>query len=174
MNLILNLRRVLVAAGCVALVAPALALNTATLADRELDWHEEAAPPPPSFDAERMVEFENGRATELRWGVDPKTIMIGSDDVVRYVVIARSKGGASNAIYEGLRCSQGEFKTYARASSDGQWRLVDDAQWQPLSESRPSSHESVLARNYICDNRARPTTINEILRRFREPFPRSN
>ncbi len=166
------LRRTAALLGAVALAAPAFALDTRTLADRMLAWKEDAAPPPPAYDAGRMIEFENGAGTELRWGVDPQTIAIGSDDVVRYVVIARSASGASNAFYEGLRCAQGMFKTYARAAADGQWRPVADPQWQDLSTSRPSSHESVLARNYICDNSARPTNVDEILRRFRNPFPR--
>ena len=59
--------------------------------DRLRQADEEVVPPPP-FDRARLVELELGLAavTDFRYFVDPATVSVGSDRIVRYVVVARS------------------------------------------------------------------------------------
>ena len=102
------------------------------IADIDPDWKELEVPPPAKFNVERMVAIEMPRYVTVKIGVDPDSLTIGTDGIVRYVMIAQSSGGNINAMYEGIWCRKGEVKTYARLGSDGKWDPVKDAQWSPL------------------------------------------
>ena len=102
--------------------------SRAQLAD-DPDWKESAALPPPAFDFGKLIPFTGAVSSPLVYGVDPASIRISKEDgVVRYVLVATGSSGARNVIYEGIRCATGEFKTYARYSSDGRWNDY----WVPL------------------------------------------
>ena len=112
------------------------------------DWKEVEAPPPPALRTERLVPLEIGSSV-MRWGVDPASISIGADGIVRYVVVARGEGGAVNAMYEGVRCNTGEVKLYARNTGE-QWLPVREADWKPLRGSAATLHSLAIARNGAC------------------------
>jgi len=121
----------------------------AQLVDPDPDWKEVEAPPPPALRTEGLVPIDMGSST-LRWGVDPASITIANDRVVRYVVVARGQGGAVNAFYEGLRCSTGEVKLYARHSGD-KWVSVSNPDWKTLdNNSAATRHSLAIARNGVC------------------------
>ena len=121
----------------------------AQLVDADPDWKEAEAPAPPALRTEGLVPIDVGSSV-LRWGVDPASITIGGDRVVRYVVVARGQGGAVNALYEGLRCGTGEVKLYARNSGD-KWVRAAGADWKPLHVNDATTRHSLLiARNGVC------------------------
>lgn len=140
---------------------------SAQLVDPDPGWREAAVPPPPVFDTRRLVPVEMPADVGVRMGVDPESLTIGADGVVRYVVVAQGLGGAVNAMYEGIRCSTFEFRRYARSSADGRWRSLDDDRWQRMSSSGPSPHPFRLAREGMCQGAAAPTTVREILEALR-------
>lgn len=121
----------------------------AQLATPDPDWKESEAPAPPALRLERLVPLEVP-SSSLRFGVDPNSVTLASDGVVRYVVVATGSGGAVNAFYEGLRCNTGEVKVYARHNPDSGWVPVRDAQWQPLHNVPHSRHSLHIARNGAC------------------------
>jgi hypothetical protein len=86
----------------------------AQLAGDDLDWKEAEVPTPPAFEIARLIPFEVTADSAIRFGLDPASISIGKDGVVRYVVVARSTSGVVTGLYEGIRCARGEFRTYAR------------------------------------------------------------
>ncbi len=121
----------------------------AQLVDADPDWKEVEAPPPPALRKEGLVPIDMGSST-LRWGVDPASITIANDRVVRYVVVAQGQGGAVNALYEGLRCGTAEVKVYARHSGD-KWVAATGSDWKPLDNNNASTrHSLVIARNGVC------------------------
>ena len=121
----------------------------AQLVDANLDWKEVEAPPPPALRKDGLVPINMGSSV-LRWGVDPASITIASDRVVRYVVVAQGQDGAVNALYEGLRCGTGEVKVYARNSGD-QWVTATGSDWKPLDVGNAATrHSLVIARNGVC------------------------
>lgn len=130
-------------------VCSAAAGAFAQLATPDPDWKELEAPPPPPLRTERLVELEMPRSS-LRFGVDPASVSIGADGVVRYVVVARSATGTVNAMYEGLRCNTAEVKVYARHNPDSGWVAAQGADWQPLHAVRNSSYSLQIARNGAC------------------------
>lgn len=124
------------------------------LADADPDWQEVEVPPPPSFQVDHLVPIEMPRHMTVKLGVDPQTLTITPDGIVRYVMVASSPGGTTFAMYEGIRCLTGEVKTYARQGSDGQWNAIRDPQWKRLNGNQASMHALALARQGACDGRA--------------------
>jgi len=138
------------------------------IADLDPDWKELELPAPAKFSAERMVPIEMPRYVTVKVGVDPDSLNIGSDGIVRYVMIAKSSNGSINAMYEGIWCLKGEVKTYARLGSDGKWDPVADAQWSALNGNMRSMHALAFARQAVCDGRAAAaSTPQEIIRRLK-------
>ena len=134
------------------------------------DWKEMDAPPPPAFRTDRLVPFETAsRATALSFGVDPDTIAISGDGVVRYVVVASSKTGAMNALYEGIRCGTAEFKSYARYHPDSGWTLVPNPSWRSLYDTLPSRHALAFARAGACSGKAPNRSAQDIVRDLKQP-----
>ena len=128
------------------------------------DWKEGEVPPPPAFDAAKLLRFDVSSGSALVYGIDPATLSIGKDGVVRYVLVASSSTGARNVLYEGLRCSSGEFKTYARYLPEGSWAQVEKAEWGSMFGNMPSRHALQLARSGACNNSAPASSVGEIVR----------
>lgn len=149
-------------AALVAWLACSLPVH-AQLANANPDWKEVEAPPPPALRTEGLVPIDMGSSV-LRWGVDPASITVGNDRVVRYVVVARGEGGAVNALYEGLRCSTGEVKLYARSAGD-KWVSATGADWKPLDlRNAATRHSVVIARNGACMGQGANRTPVDIAR----------
>jgi hypothetical protein len=105
------------------------------------DWREADAPPPPAVKLDGLIPLDMPRSG-LRFGVDPASVSLGSDSIVRYVVVATGAGGAVNALYEGIRCNTAEFKVYARYNTGSGWTVASDSPWLSLHDARGSRHSS--------------------------------
>lgn len=132
------------------------------------DWKEVEAPPAPSFKTDSLIPLDIPR-TSLRFGVDPDSISLGPDGIVRYVVVAASTTGAVNAMYEGIRCSTGEFKVYARHNPDSGWTVAKDTPWRSLHEQPLSRHSLAVARTGACIGRGPNRSVSQIARDLRAP-----
>lgn len=135
----------------------------AQLTPPDPDWKEVEAPAPRPLRIERLTRIELPEST-LRFGVDPDSVVLTSDGIVRYVVAATSSTGAVNGFYEGIRCSTAEVKVYARHNPDSGWVPVKDSQWRSLHESRPSRHSLVIARTGACAGGAPHQSAAQIVR----------
>lgn len=145
----------------------------------EQDWQEGEVPAPPAFVLAHLVPFDVSVHSDMRFGIEPTSVTVGADGVIRYVTVARSPSGALNVAYEGLRCRSAEFKTYARwspsddavpqqikDSSGGAWRTMPRPEWRPLSgaAARPAI---ALARQGFCDGPTPNGTPAQMLRAVR-------
>lgn len=137
------------------------------------DWEEAEAPPPPAWHKEGLVTIDMAIRTGLTFGVDPTTLTIGPDWVVRYVMVAYNPNGSTNAIYEGLRCDTGQVKTYARATEPGQWHVVANPVWRDLDITQAATrHSLALARQGACDGRTvGALKPEELIRRLKTQSP---
>jgi hypothetical protein len=115
-----------------AVVAAACNLAYAQFIADDPDWKESEVPAPPAFDLKRLVPVTVPAQSQLKWGVDPATVKIFPDGVIRYVVVAQSSSGTINALYEGIRCNKGEFRRYARYHRDSGWVMTSDSEWTSL------------------------------------------
>ena len=150
---------------------PALLLAHAASAQLFVDpeWKESPVPPAPEFDAKRMLDIDMPLILDLRYGVDPKTIVVTGDGVVRFVIIAKSTGpgAAMNAFYDGVRCATGETKSYARYSGNA-WHPIENPEWKSLNQPR-TRYNLALARQALCRSGAPRATAGEIVQALRKP-----
>ncbi|MDZ7919102.1 CNP1-like family protein [Rhodoferax sp.] len=118
-----------------------------------LDWVEEKEPPPPAFLTTRALPLEMPNYVSVRVGIDPATVTVGKDGVVRYVVVMSNATGTVNAAYEGIRCASDQVKVYARAGASGEWSVLPEPAWRDVNGNQPSKHAFVFARLAACDVR---------------------
>ena len=149
-----------------SLACCALNLHAQGLLDNP-DWQETTAPAPPKFDARGLVSVDMPPYVSMKFGIDPATIFVTPDGIVRYVMVAISPGGSVNAFFEGIRCATGEVKSYARASADGLWTLVKEPEWRGLNDKQPSKHALALARQGVCEGNTAAGSPAEILRKLK-------
>jgi hypothetical protein len=136
----------------------------------DTDWKEAEVPPPPPLRMDGLVPIEVTGAVDLRYAVDPQSVGIGSDGVVRYVVVATSRAGAVNAMYEGVRCGRAEYRVYARSSGQG-WRPVE-TEWRSLYEGVEARHARAVARGGACFGPAPNRSAQQVVRDLRTPDDR--
>ncbi|HIP79432.1 MAG TPA: hypothetical protein EYH07_13355, partial [Kiloniellaceae bacterium] len=98
-------------------------------------WKEGATqlPPYPPDEGLQPVEVDEPDS-QFRYFIDPGSLSIGKDEVVRYTLIIESKAGARNISYEGMRCDAHQYKTYAFGSS-GRWTPLREPRWLPIRET---------------------------------------
>lgn len=149
-----------------ALLLSFCGIATAQFFADDPDWKESEVPKPPAFDLKRLVQVDISTHSQLKWGVDPETVKITPDGIIRYVVVAQSSSGVVNAMYEGIRCNKAEFRRYARHNTDSGWVPSTSSEWSPLSQSSVSRHPQVLARSGMCDGAAPPRSVKEAMRRL--------
>jgi hypothetical protein len=145
------------------LSVPAMAWSQVYGNDYMLDWKEGAVPPPPAFNVDKLLTFDVSSGSSMVYGVDPATLSITPDDIVRYVIVATSPSGVRNAFYEGIRCLSGEYKTYARHTPGGGWVNVTNPEWKTMFGNMPSRHALQFAKTAACDNVAPAGSVREIV-----------
>lgn len=118
--------------------------------ERERDWSEEQASPPAFPNDGDLVEFQVSVHTQNRYFIDASTLAVGGDGVVRYVLVVRASGGASNVTFEGIRCATGEYKLYASGRADATWARAHSDQWRPIENKTVNRHHTVLNRELFC------------------------
>ena len=131
------------------------------------DWKESEVPPPPAFDLKRLVSVDVSIRSQLKWGIDPDSIKIMPEGIVRYVVVAQSESGVVNAMYEGIRCNKSEFRSYARHNPGSGWVKTANSEWKSLRDTGVSSHPAWLAKQGLCDGAAPPTNVLSAIRSLR-------
>lgn len=159
-------RRILALALCSA----ALAVSAQPAPDSS-ESKEQEAPPPPALRTSGLVPVEVP-GTSMRFGIDPASVSVGKDAVVRYVIVATSPAGTVNAMYEGLRCDKAEVKVYARHNPDSGWVPARKPEWEALHGRPNSNHSLVVARAGACMGRAPNGNATTIVQDLRAPVER--
>jgi hypothetical protein len=115
-------------------------------------WTEENVSLPAYPARERLIAFDAGGGLDFSFFIDPATVSVGKDGVVRYGLVARSAGGAENVRFEGLRCATAEYRIYAVGRPDGSWSARAN-EWRPFERGAARSVHGALSRHYFCPNR---------------------
>jgi hypothetical protein len=135
-----------------ALVLVAMSACASTEDADEKPWEEgEAAIPAFPQDAD-LLPFEVSAATRNRFFIDAKSLSAGSDGVVRFVLVIKTSGGATNVSFEGIRCNAREYKLYATGRYDRTWGPLLAGQWRPIQYKDINRHHTVLSRDFFCPN----------------------
>jgi len=111
---------------------------------------ETPVPLPPYPKPENYLPFQVSDTLPFAFFVDAKSISVSADGVVRYSLIAKSSDGALNISYEGMRCSDGEFRVYAFGRRDKTWFEVRDPKWQVIRKNPSNAQRAVLYSDFFC------------------------
>lgn len=117
--------------------------------DNEKPWVELQAQLPAFPVREAALPFFVSAATDNRFFVDPASLSVGEDGVVRYTLIVVSPAGATNISFEGIRCRTREYKVYA-FGRDGQWSRNRFAQWKPIEYKDRNRQHHMLYDDFFC------------------------
>ncbi len=123
---------------------------------------------PQRFSLDRLQPFTVSAGSSLTYGIDPETLSVGQDGVVRYVMVARSRSGALNVFYDGVRCQTAEVKTYARWDNNrSAWNRLETTEWKPLASDAATRPATVLAVEGLCDGKSANGDPKKILAALR-------
>jgi hypothetical protein len=123
-----------------------------------------------------LVPFEAGGVSPHRFYVDARSLSIGEDGVVRYTLVIKAAGGATNVTFEGIRCELRQQKYYAVGRADGNWVRARNPQWRRIERQDLNRHHDVLYSDFLCSFKQPVKSVSEVLQllRYRGPSPSSN
>ena len=145
--------------------SPTRAPDADVAADK--DWRESEVRIPAYPRNENLVEFDVGQGTPHRFYIDAPSLSIGKDGVVRYTLVTRTAGGASNVTFEGIRCEVRRQKYYAVGNQDGTWTPARNPQWRRIEYQDPDRKHLALVDNFLCADRAPLRTERDVLQRLK-------
>jgi hypothetical protein len=112
-------------------------------------WSEADSGLPPWPRDEDLVEFRLDGDTPFRYFIDGRNLAVGSDNVVRYTLVAESHSGARNVSVEGIRCTPtGVYKVYAYGNQGA--FTPHETDWQPVPPRAPGDYRSQLHGHFLC------------------------
>jgi hypothetical protein len=177
-----NPRSVCVAALCL-LLKPVTAMSGDTFEDGPAETYRESADAHEPWQA-RAVELpaypeKTGSLIELnistaglpyRLYVDPASLTVGDDRVVRFTTVMISPTGVWNVSYEGLHCGERTYRRLAYGST-GEWHPLKNSPWLPVTGQGVNQYRKFLYEVYLCDTTAGYKGADELVRKLRFKNP---
>lgn len=164
----------IVAAALAASVTPALAQWREWDADFDEDrkpWKEIEARIPTYPRTGDLVPFEAGAASPHRFYVDARSLSVGEDGVVRYTLVIKAAGGATNVTFEGIRCELRQQKYYAVGRADGNWVRARNPQWRRIEHQDVNRHHHMLYSDFLCSGKQPVKSVREVLQLLSYSLP---
>ena len=165
---------VVAAAGLVALTP---AMSQWKEWDYDLDqekksWEELRVQIPPYPRPENLLKFDAGSNTANTFFVDSASVSVGEDGVVRYTLMVKTGGGATNVSFEGIRCDTRELKIYAVGRTNGEWSRARDTRWREIMFREINNQHLTLFREHFCPTPRTMATLPQILQTLKYGPPR--
>jgi hypothetical protein len=85
----------------------------------------------------------------LFFGIDTTSVIVGDDDVIRYVMAIHNPSGTQQIKYEGIRCDTFEYKVFAHVNAEGKW-VLNNTDWKPIPRGGYNQYQSTLGWNGFC------------------------
>lgn len=124
-------------------------------------WKEEQSTFPAAPQLDDLVPFYPGPSTDNRFFVDSRTLAVGKDGVIRYVLVVVSPQGAKSVTFEGMRCETRERRIYAVGRADGSWAAARRSEWLRISDVAGNRHHAALFLEYFCPD---GVTVSDVAR----------
>lgn len=175
MRVILNQRGAVLALWLVAMFQCSAA-TAQTQFEEDFDditkpWQEIAVQLPAMPTGTALVPFYVSPTATQSFAIAPDSVSVGSDGVVRYVMVSRSASGANNTSYDGLRCASLEHKSYAFGHADGSWTRSRRTDWIPITGNAANRQNAALAESYFCDGHMVAGQATDIVTRLKNKRP---
>lgn len=103
---------------------------------------------------EGLIPFRVDGGSSFKFFIDPASVEVGNDRIVRYTLVAISPSGYENVTFEGIRCTTGEYRVYARGA-DGRW-TGEQTEWKPIEQRNMQRWHHELRHRYFCVYRNAP------------------
>ena len=113
-------------------------------------WLEIQAQLPAYPNIAKALPFEVPAARPTQFFVDPSSISVSEDGVVRFSLIAKSSSGVLNVSYEGMRCETREKKLYAFGRKTGDWSRNRFAKWEEIPQTARDPQHNQLYSDFFC------------------------
>jgi hypothetical protein len=125
-------------------------------------WRELEVQPPAFPREENLREFYVSAVATNKYFIDASTLSVEKDGVVRYVLVVKTSGGATNVSFEGIQCEQRAWKHYATGHGDGTWtKARAQIDWRPIENKPVNRHHAALSRDFFCPVGAAIGTADE-------------
>jgi len=99
---------------------------------------------------DNLLKFDLGSNTSNQFYINAASISVGEDKVVRYTLVVKTGGGATNVSFEGIRCETAELRVYAFGHANAQWSRARDGNWRPIVYREVNGHHNTLYRSFMC------------------------
>lgn len=113
-------------------------------------WEELQTQLPPYPKPENLLKFDTGFNSNNSYFVDAASLSLGEDRVVRYTLVVKSGGGATNVSFEGIRCDAAQLRVYAFGRPDSHWSRARNVRWRPIEYREVNGHHHALFSDYMC------------------------
>lgn len=105
----------------------------------------------PGFPEEKnLVPFYVSATTAHRFMIDATSLEVGGDGVVRYTLVVKTGGGATNTSFEGMRCATGEYRIYASGQPPGRWSAARLSAWRTIENKPTNRYHAALFHDLFC------------------------
>lgn len=112
---------------------------------------EEAAVVLPEYPKdENLLEFYVSANTSNRFFVDGASINPVGEGIVRFTLVVKTGGGATNVTYEGVDCNQLKSRLYATGRADGTWGKARVSEWKHIVNNPINRQHAALSRDFFC------------------------
>lgn len=136
--------------------------------DREIKPWSEMQAQLPAYPVEgNLIPLDVGSVSTHRFFVDGKSVSAGKDGVVRYTLVIKTLGGATNVSFEGIRCETREQRYYAIGRTDGSWVRARDPQWKYIEFRQINAHHTTLYGEFACNGKFVRGTAEQIVQALR-------
>lgn len=172
-------------AACALLLVASLALAASSIPGSQDKWHqwdidfdedkkawkEIEARMPPAPRPEDLAPFEASGASPHRFFIDTRSLSIGEDGVVRYTLVVKTAGGATNTTFEGMHCELRQQKYYAVGQPNGSWARARNPQWRRIEQRDLNNHHRVLYADFLCDGKTPVASVREMVQTLKYGAP---
>jgi hypothetical protein len=139
----------------------------------EMPWQEEQSPLPIFPRAADLLPIRGDAGDpDYKYYIDVNSVSLSADEVLRYTVVIQSPRGASNIVYEGIRCATNEIKTLAYGTRDGRFKRMPNPEWTYVHTQGPMGYRTTLVELYVCDENGWAMSSDTVLERLVMHDPR--
>ncbi len=139
----------------------------------ETPWQEQMLLLPPFPRAQDLIPVRaDVGGPGYNYYIDVNSVTLDADEVLRYTVIIQSPDGASNIVYEGIRCATKEIKTLAYGTRGGRFAPMADPRWTFVYTKGPLGYRTSLVERYVCDENGWAIGTDAVLERLVTHDPR--
>lgn len=136
--------------------------------DREIKpWAEMQAQLPAYPRDGDLIAIDVSAVTPHRFFVDGASVSLDGDGVVRYTLVVKTGGGATNVSFEGIRCAAFEYKIYAIGGADRNWVRARNPQWRRIAYQAVNAQHHTLHSEYLCRGKHMMESAAQIVQALR-------